>query len=81
MAIENDNRNPYPLGARPEAEGISFSFVSDEADCGILLYDSHTGRQLRKIPFLEEERRGNIYCKVVPDLRPEAVTYRFYKGQ
>ncbi len=40
MANENDNRNPYPLGARPEAGGISFSFASDEADCGILIYDS-----------------------------------------
>lgn len=81
MANKNDNRNPYPLGARPEAEGISFSFVSDEADCGILLYDSRTGRQLQRIPFSEEDRRGNIYCKTVADLRPEAVTYRFYKGQ
>lgn len=81
MANENDNRNPYPLGARPEAGGISFSFASDEADCGILLYDSRTGRQLQRIPFSEAERMGNIYCKTVPDIRPEAVTYRFYKGQ
>lgn len=81
MANLNGNRNPYPLGAVPVADGIRFSFVSEEADCGILLYDSRTGRQTRKISFSEEDRRGNIYCKTVEGIRPEDVTYQFYRGQ
>lgn len=81
MTNMNGNRNPYPLGARLEADGIRFSFVSEEADCGILLYNSRTGREMRKIPFSEEDRRGNIYCKIVEGIQPEDVTYRFYRGQ
>ncbi len=81
MTGRYDNRNPYPLGARPEAEGIYFSFPSGEADCGILIYHAHTGRELRRIPFSEEDRRGNIYCKMVEGLRPEDVTYQFYRGR
>ncbi|MCM1056148.1 MAG: alpha-amylase family glycosyl hydrolase [Firmicutes bacterium] len=81
MTNMSGNRNPYPLGARPEADGICFSFVSETADCGILLYSSRTGRQLRRIPFSEEDRMGNIYCKRVEGIRPEAVTYQFYQGQ
>ncbi|MCM1192380.1 MAG: hypothetical protein NC123_13485 [Butyrivibrio sp.] len=81
MTNTSGNRNPYPLGARPEADGIRFSFVSEEADCGILLYSSRTGRELRKIPFSEEERMGKIYCKTVEGIRPEEVTYQFYRGR
>lgn len=81
MTDMSGNRNPYPLGAKPEAGGIRFSFVSGEADCGILLYNSQTGRILRKIPFSEEDRMGNIYCKTVEGIRPEAVLYQFYRGQ
>lgn len=81
MTNMSGNRNPYPLGARPEAGGICFSFVSREADCGILLYNSGTGRELRKIPFTEEDRLGNIYCKMVEGIQPETVTYQFYRGR
>lgn len=81
MTDMRGKRNPYPLGARPEADGIRFSFVSEEADCGILLYNSGTGRELRRIPFSEEDRMGNIYCKTVEGLKPEMVTYQFYRGQ
>lgn len=73
-------RNPYPLGARVEAEGLFFSFVSETPDCGILLYDSGTGRQMRRIPFSEEGRLGDIYCRSVEGVRPEDVTYQFYRG-
>lgn len=58
MAYRYDNRNPYPLGARPEEGGIYFSFPSKEADCGVLIYHSRTGKELRKIPFSGEDRRG-----------------------
>lgn len=80
MTNMSGKRNPYPLGARPEADGIRFSFVSEEADCGILLFHSRTGRELRRIPFSEEDRMGNIYCKTVEGIKPEDVTYQFYRG-
>lgn len=72
--------NPYPLGARREAGGICFSFVSVTADCGIVLYDALTGKERQRIPFTEEDRAGEIYCKLVENIRPEQVVYQFYQA-
>ena len=72
--------NPYPLGARREAGGICFSFVSVTADCGIVLYDALTGKERQRIPFTEEDRTGEIYCKLVENIRPEQVVYQFYQA-
>ena len=80
MADAKTTRNPYPLGAHPEAGGIRFSFVSKEADCGILLYDLNGGKKIQRIPFLPEDRVGNIYCRLVEGISPEAVSYQFYEG-
>ncbi len=76
----NYDRKPYPLGAHPEAEGIRFAFVSRQKPCGILLFDRKTGRKVDRLPFGEEERVGNIYCKYVPGLNPAEITYQFYCG-
>lgn len=72
--------NPYPLGARREAGGICFSFVSVTADCGIVLYDALTGEERQRIPFTEEDRTGEIYCKLVENIQPEQVVYQFYQA-
>ena len=72
--------NPYPLGARREAGGICFSFVSVTADCGIVLYDARTGEERQRIPFTEEDRTGEIYCKLVENIQPEQVVYQFYQA-
>lgn len=74
-------KNPYPLGAQPESEGIRFSFVSGNPDCGILLYDAAGGKRKEKIPFAEEDRIGNIYCKTVKGINPENICYQFYRGR
>ncbi len=65
-----------------EGEEIRFSFVSRAPEAGsrgILLYDRKTCRRLDKLPFFEEERIGNIYCKRVSGIEPAAVTYQFYE--
>ena len=72
-------KNPHPLGAHIENNGVRFSFVSRTASCGILLYDGKTGRLQRKIPFTEEERIGCVYCKTVTDMNPSTTTYLFYQ--
>lgn len=73
------HKNPHPLGAHIEEDGVRFSFVSTAASCGILLYDSRDGSFKRKIPFTEDERIGNVYCKTVTDLDPGSSTYLFFK--
>ena len=53
---KNTGYLPYPLGARREDDGVTFSFVSGKRDCGILLYDRESGRQKKKLIFSPEER-------------------------
>ena len=74
------HNNPHLLGAHIESSGVRFSFVSRSAVCGILLYDSETGRLRNKIPFTEEERIGHVYSKMVTDMDPSSSTYLFYEG-
>lgn len=71
---------PYPLGAHREANGIRFSCVSKADDCGVILYDRNSGRKLEKIPFLPEEKMGNVRYKWVPDIDVTKVSYQFYEN-
>lgn len=70
---------PYPLGAHCEAGRIRFSFVSKRENCGVILYDRHSGRRLRKIAFTPEERIGNVYCKYLEGLDASAITYQYFE--
>ena len=79
IAMGNNKLVPYPLGAHREESGVRFSFVSQKDNCGIILYNKKTGRQQRRIPFLPEERLGNIHCKYVSDIEAEKVAYQFYE--
>lgn len=82
MKTDYRYRNPYPLGAHVEGEEIRFSFVSKALEAGsrgILLYDKKNRRCLGKLPFSEEERTGNIFCKWVSGLDAASVTYQFYE--
>lgn len=81
MAEKKRQKNPYPLGAQPEADGVRFSLVSRDADCGILLYDVPSGKRVKRIPFSEEDRTGNVYCTTVEGIAPETVCYQFYRGR
>jgi len=73
-------KKPYPLGAHMEHGGVRFSFVSKSASCGILLYDRTSGKLLQKIPFSQEDRIGNVYCKMIQEINPEQITYLFFEG-
>ena len=72
-------RKPYPLGGHAEDGKVRFSFVSKASSCGILLFDRTTGKAIKKIPFLPEERVGNIHCKTVENIDPAKMTYQFYE--
>lgn len=79
MTEKNLQKKPYPLGAHIEDGGVRFSFVCKAAICGILLYDKATGKELQKIYFTQEDRIGNVYCKVVRNIDPEKITYYFFE--
>lgn len=80
MTTSEINRlKPYPLGAHIENDAVRFAFPSKKRDCGVLLFDRHTGKKRAKLPFTEEERIGNIYCKYVMHLDAAEITYQFYE--
>lgn len=71
---------PYPLGAHVEDGAIRFAYASGKKDCGILIYDRKSGKKTHRVPFRQEERMGNVYCKYL-ELEPENVGYQFYEGE
>lgn len=73
------HNDPHPLGAHMVNGGVRFSFVSRSAACGILLYNSKTGKLREKIPFTEDERIGHVYCKIVKNIDPSSTTYLFFE--
>lgn len=79
MTEKSAHKKPYPLGAHAEGGRVRFSFVSRAVSCGVLLYDRRTDRLSRKIPFAEEDRVGNVYCKTVGDIDTKECTYLFYE--
>ncbi|MCH5342535.1 MAG: hypothetical protein J1E64_00755 [Acetatifactor sp.] len=70
---------PYPLGAHYEMDCIRFSFASKKEHCGVILFDRNSGRRLKKLPFSQKERIGNIYCKYLEDVDPTQIAYQFYE--
>ena len=75
------SKKPYPLGAFAEKNRITFRFVSKAASCGVILYGKASGEKIKKIPFSEEDRIGNVYCKTVEDVEPSKISYLFYEGE
>ncbi len=71
---------PYPLGAHVEDGAIRFAYASGKKDCGILLYDRKSGKKLHRIPFRQDERMGNVYCKYL-ELDPADTAYQFYEEE
>lgn len=72
--------NPYPLGVHAINGSIKISFHSCEMDCGIILYDRNDGKEIERIPFLPEERIGNIYTKYIKHFKPKDIAYLFYEN-
>ncbi len=70
---------PYPLGVYQEQEQIRIAYESETPNCGIVLYDRATGEELRREPFLPEERIGRIYCKYMRAADWKDLAYLFYE--
>ncbi len=77
MTENNLQKKPYPLGAHIEDGGVRFSFVCKSASCGIMLYDKATGREMEKIIFSQQDRIGNVYCRLVRNIDTKRFTYHF----
>lgn len=71
----------YPLGVCFMAEGLHISAVcGHETEYGILLFDKKHKDGIR-IPFLEENRRGNICAMMLKGYQDRSCSYLFYRGE
>ncbi len=77
---EINSLKPYPLGAHIEDGAVRFSFVSKKKDCGILVFDRQSGKKLMKVPFTDNDKIGNVYCKYVKDIDAAKISYQFYEN-
>jgi glycogen operon protein len=68
-------------GVYATQEGISASFCSGQADCGILLYDKQTGKRLGKVPFPPENRIGDVHFIEINGVDSTQISYMFYEGE
>lgn len=70
---------PYPLGAQKDKEGVNFSYVSVQADCGVVLFDAAARKEQKRIPFPSAYTVGNVWCMHVADNLTN-MAYCFYEG-
>ena len=77
--VENDTKR-YPLGATPTADGMHFSFVYPGKECHLILYEQGKKRQATKIPFLPENRTGDVWNMTLKgDFQGIEYLFEYYK--
>lgn len=72
---------PYPPGVSIIENKVNFAAVMNtKEDCGIILYDKATFREVHRLAFHEKERMGNIRYGALENLTPEKYLYNYYIG-
>ncbi len=80
MKIKKTMGEIAPLGVSLRGKEIQFAFVSPEEDCGVILYDGKTGKELQRIAFPEEYRVGDVHTMAVQGIGVKEFMYTFYQG-
>lgn len=70
----------FPLITQETEDGIRFCLENKASDCGVILYDRVSGREIVKIPFEPSDRIGNLYCKTVSGYKASNISYIYYAG-
>lgn len=70
---------PLPLGVQAYRDGINFAYVSATENCGVVLFDKRTKKELTRLPFQKENRVGNVYTMFVKDADADKLAYCFYE--
>ena len=79
MSINNQCFWQHPYGVTKVNDKLHVSFVSEEEDCGIILYDKKSGEEIKHIPFPTKQKIGNVYYMDIEDVNPQAISYLFYE--
>lgn len=69
-----------PLGVSAWGKELQFAFVSASKECGVILYDVKSGKELERIPFPEEYRVGNVHTMCIQGITAKEFMYEFYEG-
>ena len=77
---KNGTNYIFPLITQETASGIRFCLESKTSDCGVILYDRVSGKEIKKIPFESGDRIGNLYCKTVSGFDASGISYLYYCG-
>lgn len=80
MQIRVIEGQPYPLGVSKCTDGINFSFVSEEKECGVVLFDRKSPEEIARIPFPDSYSIGNIHCMKLQGLLLKQISYCFYEN-
>lgn len=79
MSIDNQRFWQHPYGVTKINDKLHVSFVSEEEDCGIILYDKKSGKEIKRIPFSKEQKIGNVYYMDIEDVNSKAISYLFFE--
>ncbi len=81
MRIENRRFWQHPYGVNKVNDNLQVSFVSEKKDCGIILYDKKSGKELKRISFHETQKIGNVFYMDVEDVKPQELSWLFYEDE
>lgn len=81
MQIKIIEGQPYPLGTYRCSDGVNISYVSEEKECGIVLFDRDSEKEIERISFRQEYTIGNIHCMKLQGFFFEHISYCFYEKE
>lgn len=58
---------------------VHFSFVSKEDDCGVILFDRKSGKEIGRYPFDSRMRVGDLHSLSLEFPAPQNISYLFYE--
>ena len=59
----------------------SFACISETEDCGVIIYDKRTRREISRFPFPKEKRIGKKYRMTIPLDDRKDYLYQFWQGK
>ena len=68
----------HPYGVNRVDNTLQVSFVSEKEDCGIVLYDKNSGKEVKRVAFPKTQKIGNVYYMNIEGVNFQELSYLFY---
>lgn len=69
----------HPYGVNRVDNTLQVSFVSEKEDCGIVLYDKNSGKEVKRVAFPKTQKIGNVYYMNIEGVNFQELSYLFYE--